>query len=189
MNGEIKEYSNNHQTNDDEMADLLINIAKDEYSKEIERISMLDNKAGILMTIVFSVITVSIPKIPFETIISLVRSGINENVQVGKLLLFLLISSFGGLAVAVVFLYRSIQIKEYNRFGITNIEYSEIFKNPVKESKSQMFHGYQKSILENHEENEKKSKEMKNGIIFCIYGFSLLIICFLITNIALIGII
>jgi len=178
------EHSATRSDNTDEITNLLITIAKDEYSLEIDRIGRLDNKARILSATVILAIIVGVSNIPFEKILSLIKSGVNEYSQFGLFLMLLLVSAFGFLAVAAVFIYRSIQIKEYYRFGIANVAYSEILKIPVSENKSLIFHCYQKSILNNREENEKKSKELKMGIKFCVYGFALLVMCFLITNIA-----
>ena len=164
----------------DQVADVLLDIVEDEYSKEIEHVSLLDNKAGIIITILLSVLTVSIPNIPFVKIRILINSDYSEYIQFGWLLVLLLIISFGCFVVSILFLYRTVQIKEYKRFGIKDINYRDTINTSIEKTKEEVFKSYQECLVANHETNEKKSYAMKNGIVFCVYGFTFLILCLLV---------
>lgn len=51
----------------------------DEYTKERERASILDNKSISLITVLIALLTVYIPLIPFETIYSTYLNGSKMN--------------------------------------------------------------------------------------------------------------
>ena len=102
-------------------ASILLEIAKDEYTKERERTQFLDNKASFFMSAIILVATIFIPVIPFNRF----QSVFSDDDTIQKMCLcalcVLLVVAFVLLVMAFRNLYLSYKIKGYERFNVENL--------------------------------------------------------------------
>ena len=152
---------------------LLLESAKDEYTKERERSSILDGKAAHFMTAILLVATIFIPINPFDKVVSVFQGSDCIVICATLLLLFILAVSFAILAYAFKRLYDAYAIREYLRFELenTDVEYRVKPNNIIASALCD----HDRGIVENNiKVNNKKVEAVNKGVKACGIGFLLL---------------
>ena len=153
---------------------ILLEMAKDEYTKERERANALDNKASFFITVIVAVATVFVPIIPFSKFIGVFN---NEECWRKCLTSILLV----GLSVAIVLLIIAF-IKLFNAYKLTD------YKRPSLEAiTDDQFHiatedqinkglcdHYKTVVDDNVAVNARKCEFITDGIKLCGVGFLVL---------------
>lgn len=167
-------------------AELLLESARDEYTKERERTHFLDNKASFFMSAVILLATIFIPIIPFGSFIKFIDSA-------PCCQMFIFILACVGLATAFVLLifsfkhlYDSYKIKEYMRFDIDNVDDQGVLKTSHNGTEIALCKNYKKAVVGNIKINDSKAEDIRVGIKLSAIGFLLLSIA-AITLVILIG--
>ena len=109
-------------------AQLLLDCAKDEYTKERERAQFLNSKASFFMSAIILVATIFVPFIPFEKLYESIANGSEFQKAVTYITGTLILVSFVILVIAFMKLYSAYKIQEYERFNIENLVDIEILK-------------------------------------------------------------
>ena len=94
---------------------ILLEMAKDEYTKERERANALDNKASFFITVLVAVVTIFVPIIPFGKIISVFSSGACWRKCIMSVSLVALVVAFFLLKDAFAKLYDAYKLTDYKR--------------------------------------------------------------------------
>lgn len=153
-------------------APALLEVAKDEYSKERERTNSLDNKAGIFVAAIIAVTTVFIPIIPFDLIAKEYTSGARTDLLTASLcILFLAIVL---LIIAFFRLYKAISIKSYMVPKIEDLKDPEMLAQDSNVTKKGLIKHYCTIITNNQSVNEKKADSINAGLCLSLYGFLVL---------------
>ena len=148
----------------------------DEYTKERERGSILDNKALALITILLALITVYLPLIPFSKIKKIYNTGKNSEITLLVTLLFCFIAAIIVTIISFCILIVIYRLKTYHRVDlqiITNKKY--LLKNDDIYQQALCEH-YKELTLHNSSVNDKKAKKLNLAFILTIISFILLLI-------------
>lgn len=154
----------------------LLETARDEYTKELDRFRYLDNKASFFMTTIVLVGTLFIPSIPFRDVrIRLISGSVSERWVVG-LLLVMLFGSIYLLIAAFVRFYKVYNVQDFNRFDYSHLAREGLYQEPLGDVRASLSKNYSEIIRENALVNEAKSDNLRLGIKLCGIGFLLLLI-------------
>lgn len=147
----------------------------DEYTKERERASILDNKSISLITILIALLTVYVPLIPFDTIDSTYLNGSKIEFALVFIAILMLIVSFIITAISFNKLIRTIKLQEYRKADIDIIckeEYLMCSKDVMEKA---LCEHYQELIHHNSKLNENKVKNLGGCFTMITIVFVLLL--------------
>lgn len=152
-------------------AGLLLELVRDEYSKERDRTRILDGKAAHFMTAIILVITVFIPITPFEEIKKVFLLS-NDMWVVKCIMINMCILYVIGIAMLIYAFKRLLiayNVTEFERFDVDNSaeSYRQINKNAIE---SALCDNYINIVRENTQVNDNKVKNIKKGVLFCSIG-------------------
>lgn len=171
-------YSNYEDKNIKEVsfpaASILLESAKDEYTKERERSQFLDNKASFFMSAVILVATVFIPIIPFDMFVKFAQKADCCKICFFVLICIALTVAFVILAISFKELYDAYDIKGYDRFNIDNVDDEEIQKISVNGIEVALCENYKKIVAANIIINNEKAENIQKGIKKSAIGFLIL---------------
>lgn len=156
-----------------ESSKLLLDVMREEYSKERERCSSLENKASMFITAIIAIITVFIPMTPFEKILSSYSGNVFHIVFI-TVLLCVFSYAFGSLIYAFYWLFQVINLKEYNRPDLLSVKDKEIQLQPEMITASGLLGHFYTIIDSNIKVNDKKVDNLKKGLTASIVGIVLL---------------
>lgn len=115
-----KKAIENDNVNKCRSSDILLEIVKDEYSKAFDRANSLDNKAGFFITVIIAVVTIFIPIIPFDKILSFYSvAGCCQKCMVGVLLVCAFVA-FVMLMLAFCRFYDAYKLTEFQHANLEN---------------------------------------------------------------------
>lgn len=162
--------NDNRETNPS--TELLLEVAKDEYSKERERSISLDNKSGIFIAASIAMCTVFIPIIPFGKVLNYYT--VNQKTDFVSIMLVVLAVAFGLIAYSFYKLFRSISLKNFNRVDIDSLKDNEIQMQEPSITAAGLIEHYHSIIKNNTEINKGKAEQLVTGIQMSLIGFLLL---------------
>lgn len=157
-------------------ASLLLECAKDEYNKELERLHSLDNKASFFMSAIILVATIFIPFVPFGKIRGALSVGNDLQKAVTYITATLVVVAFGFLVAAFKHLYDAYTVKGFERFNIENLTDDFIMRSDRNSSEKGLCENYKNTIEKNIKKNDEKAEQIKDGIKNSAIGFLLLTI-------------
>lgn len=152
-------------------ASLLLECAKDEYTKERERMQFLDSKASFFMSAIILVGTIFVPFIPFDRVYGSIATGTEVQRAVTYIFGTLVLVSFVILVFAFRKLYNAYQIKEYARFNLENIMDMGNLTAEKNAMEKALCENYQWIIKTNINSNDNKAIMVASGIGGCAIGF------------------
>lgn len=155
-------------------AGLLLESAKDEYTKERERTQFLDNKASFFMSAIILMATIFVPVIPFGKFIKTITEGETYQQLSLAALGVLLVVAFGFLVSAFKSLYEAYKIKEYQRFNVENLSNLNAHSQKREILEKVLCEDYRNTIEKNIKNNDYKATSIQAGIKNCAIGFLLL---------------
>lgn len=154
---------------------LLLDSARDEYTKERDRSSILDGKAAHFMTAILLVVTVFIPIIPLTEILPFYASETDcVKLCIVTLIIIVLLVSFGVLIAAFKSLYDAYKLKSFERFNSNNLDDELLHREAQDYIARTMCADYKEHIDYNIEENGRKAESVTKGLRLCGVGFLLL---------------
>lgn len=155
---------------------ILLEMAKDEYTKEKERANALDNKASFFITVIVAVATVFVPIVPFSKFIDVFKNGECWKKCLTVILLFGLLVAIILLITAFIQLFNSYKLTDYKRPSLDAITEDRFHVA----SEDQIYKGlcdhYKTVVDDNIAVNDKKCKSITDGLKQCGVGFLVLTI-------------
>lgn len=148
----------------------------DEYTKERERGSILDNKSSSLITILIALITVYVPIIPFNTIISTCLNGSKGELALTLLAVIMIISTFVITAISFNKLIKTVKLQEYRKADIDMICKEENLKCDKDAMEKALCEHYQELIHFNSKINNDKAKNLGGCFNMVTIVFFLLLV-------------
>lgn len=155
-------------------SELILNVCMDEYSKERERSERFDNKSGLFITALVTLLTIYMQIIPFEGI----KDNYKNSYKVNEMTIFLCI-----LVLAIIFFIMSfimfiisLSARTYKRVNIDDLKKEEINSQNSDIMALSLNKHYIEIINYNRKINNKKLKYWQNGMIFTLISFLLLLI-------------
>lgn len=168
----IKNKDKNNDYN--ENVNKLFEITREELNKEIQRANILDNKAGLIISLVFAIVAIFVPLIPFKKM-KCIYSKIGGFPFHIWIIITLLIISF---IFELIGIYKlTFMMKTHDYTGI-NISYC--FKSKLN-IKNEVFNfnlaKHYKDIIINHRQiNDKKAKLITQSLKIIILSMTGMII-------------
>ena len=150
---------------------ILLEMAKDEYTKERERANALDNKASFFLTVIVAVATIFIPIIPFEKIIVVFSSGDCWRKCLTSALLVGLIVAISLLRGAFIKLYDAYKLMDYKRPSLEAIADNQYHVMSEDQMNKGLCDHYKTVVDYNVKVNDKKCESITAGIKQCGTGF------------------
>ena len=151
----------------------FMEIAKDEYAKERERATSLDNKASAMFTAIIAVLAFVIPDIPFEEFRN-VSGTIVENVLFG-VGIAILGTGFIFAFVSCWNLIKAFSLKNYRRLNEEDLIDERYLQLMPDESSVVMLKAYKQNTEKNEEFNDDKCEKIEKGMKSGIAGIGLII--------------
>lgn len=156
--------------------DVMFDISKEEYFREIQRSNTLDNKCSVFMAGIIAVITIFVPLIPFSGIISTyVQDKKTVIVLVTIALCLLFVSALFFLCSFYKF-FKSFDLKPYAGVNFENLNDDENLKKSAEESKLDFIKHYNMILNKNIAVNNAKADDIHKGFKYSALAFFLLII-------------
>lgn len=163
-----KKHKNKHETLTEinasqilfQSASSALTTMIDEYTKERERGSILDNKSSSLITILIALTTVYVPIIPFNTIISKFLCGTKYELAVVFLAVIMLSVSFVITAISFNKLIGTVRLQGYRKADIDKICEEDKLKCDKDVMEKALCEHYKQLIHYNSEINNDKAKKL-----------------------------
>lgn len=149
---------------------------KDEYTKERERASILDNKSISLITILIALLTVYVPLIPFETISNTYLNGSKNELALVFLAVLMLIISSIITAISFNKLIKTFKLQEYRKADIDEICKEDYLKCDKDVMEKALCEHYQELIHHNSKINDDKVNNLSGCFSMVPIVFVLLLV-------------
>ena len=157
-------------------ASILLEMVKDEYSKERERAVALDNKASFFITLIVAVVTIFVPIIPLSRILGFYRTADCSCKCIVSIELFAIVIAFFLLVVAFRQFYNAYKIANYKRPDIKVVDDTRFLVQPEEIVTRGMCEHYKEIVEFNVEIVADKCDKINSGVMYCGFGFAVLII-------------
>ncbi len=157
-------------------ASVSLPIFQDEYSKELERKNILENKVISLITIEVAMLTIFIPIIPFEEIGSKLLCDVNKAVIAVTVACMILAVSIVVAVISMIFLLSSIAIQTYKKIDIDRLDLDCNMIQSSNAVERGLCTHYKNITLENASLNEKKAQKYKIALPLTMIAFGCLLI-------------
>lgn len=179
----MKKNKKKHKTSTDKSASKInfqgassaLPTMTDEYTKERERTSILDNKSNSLITVLIALLTVYVPLIPFDTIGSTYMNGSKTEFALVFLAVLMLIVSFIITAISFNKLIKTIKLQEYRKADIDMICKEEHLMCSKDVMEKALCEHYQELIHYNSKINDDKVKNLGGCFTMVTIVFFLLL--------------
>lgn len=155
---------------------ILLDMAKDEYTKERERANALDSKASFFITVIVAAATVFVPIIPFEKLVRLYQDGVCAQKCIVSVFLVVVAIAFIFLVLAFRKLYDAYKLTGYKRPNLDCIEIENNHTAKNDELNKGLCDHYKTVVDDSIKVNGKKCDSIAAGIKYCGTGLLLLII-------------
>lgn len=152
-------------------AKIQLEIAKNEYEREKSRSDSLDNKAGVYIAAIVTIITVFIQLLPFRDINTLFTKA--EKTIACALTAVLLILLFGFIMSGTAFysLTKTIGLRNYKRVCLGNLTDISLLASPEDHTSEAMIRHFVDIIAHNESVNDEKAENLNKGLYRSIIGF------------------
>jgi len=155
---------------------ILVDTARDEYAKERERTTTLDNKASFFITVIVAVVTISIPIIPFSSFVNILNDGTVINIHLVSFFINGLIASFICLICSFAYLYKAYKVADFRSINLDCVN-EEYQKESIEYIQKNLCKSYKEIVAHNKTINDEKADSVSNGIRLGLIGFIVLIVC------------
>ena len=163
-------------------ANILLEIAIDEYHRELERTSFLLNKASVFIAAITTILTIFIPVIPFNKLLKALeitnkREAINLVIIICILLLSITIEAY-----SFYCFLKAYKLKDFSRVNLDNLDDDSLLKAMEELTEEAMIRHYKEIILRNVEINDTIAKQISRGLQMTIIGFFTLLMSSVLLN-------
>ncbi len=155
-------------------ASIMLEVSKDEYTKERERTNNLDNKANVFISAMLAIITLYIPIIPFKEIKGVYMHNEKFSLIMVTVSVCVLLLAFAYLSIAFYNLYKAFSLKPFFRVEFENLNDEQLLQQPGNKVERGLINHYNLILNRNADINDNKAKKLSTGIKKCIIGFALL---------------
>ena len=155
-------------------ASIMLDISKNEYSKERERANILDNKAGILISAIIAMVTLYVPIIPFSIIKKTYIESNKLSVVMLTINLCVLVLACMSIAIAFYNLYKVISVKPYLRVNFENLNDENVLCQSKENIELGLLNHFNTILIKNAEINDEKAKMLVRGLKYSILSFALI---------------
>ncbi len=153
---------------------MLLSEAEDEYARERERSTSLDNKSGAFIAAIIAIITIYVPILPFKDLGNALNkaSGISDVML--RISLVLMTIAFSFLGDAFFQFYKGFKLRDYKSVCLENLTDKEMLIADEDVSAEAMIRHYVAIIDHNREVNDEKTKHISFGLKQTVISFLLL---------------
>lgn len=173
---QIKENQNSVENKQFISSGILLEMARDEYTKERERANALDNKASFFITIIIAVATIFVPIIPFGKIVRFYQKEYCTVKCIATLWLIILLLASIVIIVAFRKLYDAYKLTDYKRPSLDCISVESNHMCSNEQLNKGLCDHYKTVVDDNYAVNERKCKSISEGLKLCGVGFFMLIV-------------
>lgn len=157
-------------------AEVAMTVMIDEYSKELERKTILENKVVTILTIQMGMLTLLIPMIPFEKIQAFFRKGCGIGFAITILSVMMLVVALVVMSVSFGLLISAIKIQVYKKVDIMKLcSEDKLQQNGDVAAASLCIH-YRDITIQNEQQNNNKGRKFQTALPLSICSFVLLTI-------------
>lgn len=157
-------------------APVLLEVAKDEYTKERERSNSLDNKSSVFISAIIAMVTIFIPIIPFKEVMTVYASGNNVSISILTIISCIFITAVAYLIAAFYKLYTAFKLKAYSRVCFDDLQDKDILAAEPSAAQKGLIDHYCTILNTNENINNEKADKVSLGLKYSIIGFSLLVL-------------
>jgi len=184
---ESSELTTEQQESSERSSTLLLEIMRESYYKEMERTNILDNKTGVFISALIAVITIFMPIIPFDNLITLYKDGAKYQIVGVTCALCGLVVAFILLGIAFFNLYKAISPKSFERVNILNVNKVSKQGTDIRKIEQELIEHYFDICSGNTESNNKKAEKFSLGLKLCMISFFVLCLSVIALNVIIGG--
>lgn len=155
-------------------AKIALPIFMDEYTKEYDRKTIIENKVISLATIEIAILTVFIPIIPFEYIRVYLNSNCNSTIIIATLACAILATSGTMMAVSFGILMSAVSVRAYVKVAIEELDLENNLTKEANSVEKGLCDHYKSITIENSILNDKKARKYQSCVPITIISFLLL---------------
>lgn len=155
-------------------AKIALQVFIDEYSKECERKTAIDNKIISLLALEIAILTIFIPIIPFENIKLYFNNNRSIIIGMATIACMLLAISLIIMAVSFGILMITINVKLYHKVDIVELDSEQNLKQDANSVEKGLCDHYKTIILQNSQINDNKATKYQICLLIIIISFLLL---------------
>lgn len=155
---------------------LLLDVSREECTRERERTNILDNKANIFMSAIIAVVTIFIPIIPFSELIEAYKSASKTHTVALTVTLCVFLLGVIFLIKALHNLYGAFKLKKYLSVDFKALNDESSFQKAKIDVEKGLIEHYNTIIENNSEVNNEKAVKITVGLKYSMVSFSLLCI-------------
>ena len=152
-------------------AKIQLEIAKNEYEREKSRSDSLDNKAGVYIAAIVTIITVFIQVLPFRDLNTLFSKAGKTSACALTAVLLILLVGFIMSGIAFYSLTKTIGLRNYKRVCLENLTDISLLASPEDQSSEAMIRHFVDIIAHNESLNDDKAENLNKGLFRSIIGF------------------
>ena len=175
---EVKEEKQNSdkEHNISNGASVILPVFMDEYSKELERKNIIENKVTSLIAVQIAILTIFMPIIPFDKLYDLFRNNNNGIVISTSIACLFLLISIGIMIIAFGLSMSAMRVEAYNKVNIEQLVKEENLKHFVNDVEVALCIHYEYLISNNTKLTDRKANRYKRGLPLTIVAFLCLIV-------------
>lgn len=152
----------------------MLDISRNEYERERERASILDNKASFFISALIAVVTIFIPIIPFAELITFFKTSTKAGIVLATISLCLFLIAIAFLILAIYNLFKGFGLTKYKNINIENLNDEETLQFEENQVKRGLLKHYNTILSYNIDVNNERAKKISIGFKYCIFSFAFL---------------
>ena len=154
-------------------SNLLLDVMREEYSKERDRCSSLEKKAEFFITAIIAIITLFIPMLPFDKLIESYK-GVLFRVVLETVMLCAFTYALGCLIYALYLLFQVVKLKKYSRPNLVALKDEDIQIQKEEITANGLLDHFYTIVDSNIKVNNEKVEKIDEALKVCLIGFVLL---------------
>ncbi len=154
----------------------MLDISRNEYERERERASILDNKASFFISALIAVVTIFIPIIPFAELRAFLKNSTKTEIVLATINLCLFLLAIIFFILALYNLYKGFCLKKYKNINIEDLNDEETLQFSENQVKRGLLKHYNTILSYNIDVNNKRAEKISVGFKYSIFSFAFLCI-------------
>lgn len=163
---------------------VLLEISKDEYSKERDRSNNFENKSGLFITGIIALLTIYLNLIPFDTIINSFSSSSNVfTIVFSTICCILQLIALICIIMSFTLFVTILDSKKYMRVDFDNLSNESNNMLPPDIMMYALVDHYHTILLFNADINNKKAESFSKGVKYTLTAFIILLVSTILSQI------
>lgn len=155
-------------------ASIMLDISRNEYERERERASILDNKASFFISALIAVVTIFIPIVPFAELRTFFKTSTTGGIVLVTISLCLFLIAIVFLILAICNLFKGFYLTKYKNVNVENLNDEETLQFAENQTERGLLKHYNTILSYNIDINNERAEKIAVGFKYYIFSFAFL---------------